>query len=99
MGMLAFGFWLLAFLEAHEFPEGGVTVRSTVDLIPYRLGRQWADSLPLRLLELPEGSPNIEFDEALQWSNESAYLCDSQKTSAAATHPRFPPTSHDRRRM
>ncbi|WP_322067242.1 LysR family transcriptional regulator [Burkholderia ubonensis] len=39
-----------------------------ITLIPYRLGRQWADSLPLRLLELPEGSPNIEFDEVLQWN-------------------------------
>ncbi|KWO64993.1 LysR substrate-binding domain-containing protein [Burkholderia ubonensis] len=43
-----------------------------ITLVPYRLGRQWADSLPLRLLELPYGSPNIEFDEALQW-NESQF--------------------------
>ncbi|MBN3815850.1 LysR family transcriptional regulator [Paraburkholderia sp. Se-20369] len=41
---------------------------SYVTLVPWRLAHQWANSLPLRLLELPEGSPNIEFDEVLQWN-------------------------------
>jgi LysR family nod box-dependent transcriptional activator len=39
-----------------------------IALIPNRLGCLWAKSLPLRVLELPQGTRDIEFDEALQWS-------------------------------
>lgn len=45
-----------------------VTGTSYITMVPLRLGRLMAESLPLRVFELPPGTGKFEFIEALQWN-------------------------------